>query len=57
MHCISAKFVPQIFIAAGKGDHVIASELLGWVNVMLDLANVIMRDESWVDGYDPEAKM
>jgi hypothetical protein len=58
MRCIAAKFVPQLLTNDQKQQH---------INVCLELreeanedpafvSRIIMGDESWSYGYDPETK-
>jgi len=58
MHCVAAKFVRRILTADQKQQHInICTELR---HLASDdetfLSRVITGDDSWVYGYDPEAK-
>jgi len=57
MHHVAAKFVPRILISDQKQQRIVCTELrrLASDNETF-LSRVIIGDESWVYGYDPETK-
>jgi hypothetical protein len=58
MRCIAAKFLPQLLTNNQKQRHVkVCVEL--WEKANEDpaiISRVIMGNESWIYGYDPETK-